>query len=54
MEILLADARRLSTKKQSGEWPPKFFAIGESNDGRTNNARRVDEVLVGGFGAPRS
>lgn len=54
VEVLLADARRLSTKKQSGEWPPKFFAIGESTDGRTDNARRADEVLASGFGARRS
>ena len=54
VEVVLADVRRLSMKKQSGEWPPKFFAIGESKDGRTDNARRVDEVLAGGFGASRS
>ena len=54
VEVVLADVRRLSMKKQSGEWPPKFFAIGESKDGRTDNARRADEVLASGFGARRS
>lgn len=37
-----------------GEWPPKVFGIGESKDRRTDNARRVDEILAEGFGARRS
>lgn len=31
-------------------WPPRFFGIGESNDGRTDNARRAGEIPVDGFG----
>lgn len=51
--VVLADVRRLTTKSPAGEWPPKFFGIGESKDGRTDNARRVDEILAEGFGARR-
>jgi hypothetical protein len=54
VDALLSDARRLSSASQDGEWPPRFFGIGESNDGRTDNARRVDEILAEGFGARRS
>lgn len=54
VEIVLADVRRLTTEGLAGEWPPRFFGIGESRDGRTDNARRVDEILAGGFGARRS
>ncbi len=54
VEAVLADVRRLATKKPVGEWPPKFFGIGESQDGRTDNARRVHEILAEGFGARRS
>lgn len=54
VEVVLADVRRLAMEKPVGEWPPKFFGIGESQDGRTDNARRVDEILAEGFGARRS
>lgn len=54
VDVLLADARRLTTDKPKGAWPPEFFGIGQSIDGRTDNARRVDEILAEGFGARRS
>ena len=54
VDALLADARRLSLATPPGEWPPRFFGIGESKDGRTDNARRVDEILAEGFGARRA
>jgi hypothetical protein len=54
VEVVLADVRRLVTKTSEGEWSPRFFGIGESTDGRTDNARRVDEILTEGFGARRS
>lgn len=54
VEAVLADVRRLATDAPRGEWPPRFFGIGESNDGRTDNARRVDEILAEGFGARRT
>ena len=54
VDVLLADARRLTLAASGGEWPPRFFGIGESKDGRTYNARRVDEILAEGFGARRS
>ncbi len=53
VEVVLADLRRLTTDGPRGEWPPSFFGIGESIDGRTDNARRVDEILVAGFGSRR-
>ena len=51
--VLLADARRFVATAQGGEWPPRFFGIGESNDLRTDNARRSDEILSEGFGDRR-
>ena len=54
VDLVLADVRRLATREPVGEWPPRFFGIGESNDDRTDNARRVEEVLAEGFGARRS
>ncbi len=53
--IVLADVRRhLPLTKGERTWPPRFFGIGESNDGRTDNARRADEIIAEGFGARRS
>lgn len=54
VEAVLEDVRRLTTETGGGEWPPRFFGIGESTDGLTDNARRVDEILAEGFGARRS
>jgi len=54
VETVLADVRRLAADAPSGDWPPRFFSIGESNDGRTDNARRVDEILAEGFGVRRA
>lgn len=53
--LAIADVRRrLPRAEKERPWPPAFFGIGESKDGRTDNARRVDEILAEGFGAPRS
>lgn len=55
VELVIADVRhRLPLPKKERPWPPAFFGIGESKDGRTDNARRVDEILGEGFGALRS
>ncbi len=54
VDVVLADVRRLTTKAPAGESSPRFFGIGKSKDGRTDNARRVDEILADGFGARRS
>ena len=54
VEAVLADVSRLAADAPIGEWPPRFFGIGESNDGRTDNARRVDEILAERFGARRT
>ena len=54
VEVVLADVRRLTSNHPTAEWPPRFFGIGESKDGRTDNSRRVDEILAEGFGARRS
>jgi hypothetical protein len=53
VEAVLTQVRRFAADSPRGEWPPRFFGIGESNDGRTDNARRVDEILAEGFGARR-
>ena len=49
VEAVLADVRRIAADTSRGAWPPKFFGIGESDDGRTDNARRIDEILAEGF-----
>lgn len=54
IEVVLADVRRLAIEPSNEGWPPRFFGIGQSNDGRTDSARRVDEILAEGFGARRS
>jgi hypothetical protein len=55
---LLADARRrveLQAPRTGGEWPPASFgSIKSAKNGRTDNARRIDEFLAEGFGRPRS
>jgi hypothetical protein len=53
--LVIADVRRrLAHEKRERPWPPRFFGIGVSKDGRTDNARRVDQILAQGFGARRS
>ena len=53
---VLADLRRrVVPLKQDRSWPPEFFGVlAAVANGRTDNARRVDEVLAEGFGSPRS
>jgi hypothetical protein len=55
LEPVIADVRRrLPTPAKARPWPPAFFGIIESaNNGRTDNARRVDEILAEGFGRSR-
>lgn len=55
LAMVLQDVRRrLPVDQDERPWPPAFFGIGESKDGRTDNARRADEILAEGFGARRS
>ncbi len=53
---VLADLRRrVVPLNQDRTWPPEFFGVlASAANGRTDNARRVDEVLAEGFGSPRS
>lgn len=52
---MLADVRRrVSAASGARPWPPAFFGMGVDRDGRTDLSERVDEILAGGFGAPRS
>jgi hypothetical protein len=54
LALVIADVRRrLPRAEQDRPWPPRFFGIAESKDGRTDNARRVEEVLAEGFGVRR-
>jgi len=52
---VLADVRR-RVPATSGEraWPPAFFGMGVDKDDRADISQSVDEVIAGGFGAPRS
>lgn len=53
VDMLLADARRLSSSKPKGAWPPKF--AGMITDGPDNGStpEYVDSVLARGFGSER-
>jgi len=54
VSTLLATARALSTSTVRADrpWPPAFFgSIKHAANGRTDNARRVDDLLAeSGFG----
>lgn len=53
--LVAADVRRrLPQRKQERPWPPVFFGMGVDKEGRTDISEKVDEILAGGFGAPRS
>lgn len=53
VDVLLADAKRLTGSKRRGAWPPKF--VGMIKDGPTNGSspEYVDAVLSRGFGSER-
>lgn len=55
---LLADARKrvkLHAPTPGATWPPAFFgSIKSAKNGRTDNARNMDEILAEGFGRSRS
>lgn len=41
----------LESRHEGRTWPPEFFgSIESTNNGRTDNSRRVDELLAEGFG----
>jgi hypothetical protein len=46
----LQDVRLRLRSAPSGDWPPKWFALGPSRSGRADLAERVDEALAEGFG----
>lgn len=54
VEVVLADVRRLTTKKPKTTWPPKF--VGMLKDGPANGSspEYVDAVLSRGFGSERA
>lgn len=55
MALMLAGLRsRLRVQVAERLWSPAFFGMGVEKDGRTDLSEHVDEVLAGGFGAPRS
>lgn len=49
---LLRTARLLAAPAHtaSSTWPPAFFGIGSSKDGKTDHGRNVDDYLAKGFG----
>ena len=53
VDVLLADAKRLSRPKPRGTWPPKF--VGMIKDGPENGSapEYIDAVLSRGFGSER-
>lgn len=53
VEVLLADAKRLTGSKPRGTWPPKF--VGMIKDGPTNGSspEYIDTVMSRGFGSER-
>lgn len=53
VEMLLADARRLSSSKPKGTWPPKFAGMIKDGPDNGSTPEYVDTVLARGFGSER-
>lgn len=51
---LLAELRSCLRAGVAGRrWPPAFVGMGVDLDGRSDLSECVDDILAGGFGAPR-
>ena len=53
VDMLLADARRLSSSKPKGTWPPKFAGMIKDGPDNGSTPEYVDSVLARGFGSER-
>ncbi len=53
VRVLAEVRRRLLRPAGDPSWPPAFFGMGVDKEGRTDLSQSVDEILAGGFGAPR-
>ena len=53
VDVLLADARRLSSSKPKGTWPPKFAGMIKNGPDNGSSPEYVDSVLSRGFGSER-
>lgn len=53
VDVLLADARRLSSSKPKGTWPPKFAGMIKDGPDNGSTPEYVDSILARGFGSER-
>jgi hypothetical protein len=53
VDVLLADARRLSSAKPKGTWPPKFVGMIKDGPKKGSSPEYIDAVLAQGFGSER-
>ena len=53
VEVLLADARRLTAEKPRGAWPPKFVGMIKDGPAKGSSPEYIDAVLSRGFGSER-
>lgn len=54
VEVVLADVRRLTTKKPKSTWPPKFVGMLKDGPVTGSSPEYVDAVLSRGFGSERA
>ena len=50
VDVALAELRRIATPVARGPKAYAWIASGPANNGRSDNAERVDELLAEGFG----
>jgi hypothetical protein len=51
VDVLLADARRLSSSKPKGTWPPTFVGMIKDGPEAGSSPQYIDSVLARGFGS---
>lgn len=51
VDVLLADARRLSSSKPTRTWPPKFVGMIKDGPEDGSSPDYIDSVLARGFGS---
>lgn len=53
VDVLLADAKRLTGAKRRGTWPPRFVGMIKDGPGNGSSPEHIDAVLSRGFGSER-
>lgn len=53
VDVLLADAKRLTASRPRGTWPPKYVGMIKSGPKNGSSPEYIDAVLSRGFGSER-